>query len=129
MKIDKFELAGNCPFCNGQVVFTTNDKLYGKKYGNGMCYMCMNCKASVGCHKNGEPLGLLANKKMKKLKMECHSLFDPIWKSRKASRSALYKKLAKSLEIRVENCHFGHFDTPKLNEALKVLRTPNWYKD
>jgi len=109
------------------VVFTTNDKVYGKIYGNGKVYMCTNCDAYVGCHKNGEPLGILANKELRRLKKQAHALFDPIWKSRTEKRGLLYKKLAKQLDIETKDCHFGHFEKNMLLKSISIIKTWEYY--
>lgn len=120
-----------CPFCKGEVIYTSNAYIYGgRTYGSGMCYVCTNCKASVGTHENNpkKPFGVLANKEMKLLKQKCHAMFDPIWKSRQIHRSNLYKKLAYKLEITLDECHFGMFDTEMLNKAINIMSVNNWWQ-
>lgn len=115
-----------CNICGGEVIYTTNDKIYGKKYGSGYCYLCTKCGAYVGTH---EPmpevaLGLLANKQMRIGKMMCHDLFDGFWQGKKkasSKRQRLYKYLAKELDIPIKDCHFGYFDLDMLRKAYKVL--------
>lgn len=123
------EVPKQCPFCNGDVVFTSNKELYGKEYGNGKCYLCRNCKASVGTH-NGtkRPLGVMANKEMKVLKKACHDLFDYVWKSRKLSRGRAYSILADQLDISQKDCHFGYFQIDMLIKSITILSDSNWYK-
>lgn len=67
-----------CNICGGKVIYVTNDRIYGKKYGSGYCYLCQNCGAYVGTHKPRpkEALGLLANRFMRETKMKCHEIFD-----------------------------------------------------
>ena len=69
--IKNYPIPEVCPYCGSEVVYTTNDKIYGKLYGSGKVYMCTNevCDAYVGVH-NGTNihLGRLANKELKKLK-------------------------------------------------------------
>lgn len=110
-----------CNICNGKVIFTDNSVIYGRKYGNGLLYLCTNCGAYVGCHPHGEALGILTDKKTKALRMQCHNLFDPFWKSHKMSRIDAYYKLAKDLNIPADLCHFGYFNSEQLIEAKKIL--------
>ncbi|USL16590.1 MULTISPECIES: zinc-finger-containing protein [Bacillus cereus group] len=123
------DIPKKCTFCNGEVVLTSNKELYGKEYGNGKCYLCRKCKASVGTH-NGttRPLGILANREMKILKKTCHDLFDITWKNKILNRTEAYKRLARLLGIKQEDCHFGHFEIDMLINAIKVLSDSNWYK-
>ncbi|PGT89808.1 zinc-finger-containing protein [Bacillus thuringiensis] len=122
------QIPKECPYCGSEVVFTSNKELYGKEYGNGKCYLCRNCKASVGTH-NGtkNPLGILATHEMRVLKKACHDLFDVVWKSRTLHRSTAYMRLAGLLGIAVADCHFGHFQTDMLLKAIGILSNPNWY--
>ncbi|OUA88442.1 hypothetical protein BK706_17350 [Bacillus thuringiensis serovar leesis] len=123
------EAPKQCPFCNRDVVFTSNKELYGKEYGNGKCYLCRNCKASVGTH-NGttQPLGVMANKEMKVLKKACHDLFDYVWISRKLSRGRAYSILADQLGILPKDCHFGYFQIDMLIKSITILSDSSWYK-
>lgn len=112
-----------CHFCGGKVIFTTNDKIYGKLYGNGKCYLCTNCGAYVGVHTGTKTaLGILANDEMKKWKIKCHDLFDSKWKNGKNVRNYLYAKLANQMNIERSHCHFGHFDLEELQTAYNIIK-------
>ncbi|MCC9083720.1 DUF3268 family zinc-finger domain-containing protein [Enterococcus faecium] len=88
--MSKVLVPDNCPYCGANVIWASNEILYGKVYGNGKCYYCTGCGASVGAHTNRpkEPLGILATPPMKRWKKLCHSLFDPVWKSRQIIRGS-----------------------------------------
>ena len=124
-----------CNICNGKVIFASNSIVYGKEYGSGKCYFCTNCGAYVGTHKPRprEALGILANKEMRDMKMQCHELFDSYWKNessneeRHSTRSNAYCKLAGEIGIPIEECHFGHFNLDMLNKAYAVLQ--KWEKN
>lgn len=119
-----------CNLCNGEVIFTTNARIYGKEYGSGKIYYCVKCHAYVGTHKPRpkEALGLLANKEMRSMKEKCHALFDEKWKNegtsklRHKARRLAYKELAEYLNIPVEECHFGYFDLEMLYKVYKYLK-------
>ncbi|WP_336769870.1 zinc-finger-containing protein [Bacillus bombysepticus] len=119
-----------CPHCNGKVVYTSNKEIYGKEYGNGRCYLCRGCKAYTGVHTGTDiALGILATKEMTTLRKKCHKLFDPVWKVKKVLyRNVAYKRLAYALNIKRQDCHFGHFDTEMLHKAIRILSNPNWYR-
>ena len=120
-----------CPYCGHEVVRTSNKEIYGgREYGNGKCYLCRNCRASVGTHPGGKkPLGILATSEMKELKKCCHGLFDPVWKKRKLGRGKLYQRLANKLDIDSKDCHFGHFETTRLLQAIKIMSEPDWWRE
>jgi len=93
--------------------------------------MCTSCDSYVGVHSGSRiPLGRLANKELRNLKMQCHGLFDPAWKgpAKRISRSKAYERLAKLIGIPQRECHFGHFDKNMLMKCIGILKNPQWYK-
>ena len=115
-----------CNICGGKVVYTSNDNIYGRKYGSGMCYLCIACGAYVGTHKPRprEALGLLADESMRKGKKLCHSIFDSKWKGNHKShkkRQDMYVWLSKMMGIPLDDCHFGYFDIVQLRTAYRIL--------
>jgi len=115
-----------CNLCGSPVIFTSNAAVYGKEYGSGKCYLCRTCGAYVGTHapRPREALGLLADADMRKGKMMCHALFDPLWKGKpKASkkRKDLYRWLSKQMDVPYDECHFGYFDIEQLRKAYRIL--------
>ena len=91
-----------CPYCGKKAEWTSNDVVYGRKYGKSwMCYYCWECDAYVGCHQNTKlPLGTMANKELRTLRMECHALFDPLWKSGQMKRRDAYRYLFKNTGVK-----------------------------
>lgn len=121
-----------CNICGkDSVIFASNKIIYGKEYGSGKCYYCTECGAYVGTHKPRpeEALGLLANKEMRDMKMKCHDIFDALWKTKDTrkeqcqTRNELYARLAREMNITIDECHFGWFDIDKLNIAYNILLT------
>lgn len=117
-----------CNLCGSKVEYIENAKIYGRSYGSGYCYHCTECGAYVGTHRcrPKEAMGILADAEMRKLKMECHALFDPMWgrgdggRHRKR-RNRLYSLLAGQMGIPVAECHFGYFDMEQLQKAYEIL--------
>ena len=112
-----------CNLCGGDVKLVNNSVIYGKSYGNGKAYLCQKCGAYVGVVPgfSNRALGILANSKMRSLKVACHALFDPYWQSHKMSRSEAYRRLAADMNLEVRDCHFGYFDEPTLKKALFIV--------
>lgn len=128
-----------CNLCGGTVEFVKNSKIYGKSYGSGFCYHCINCGAYVGTHKPNptEALGLLANEEMRIWKMWCHNIFDKLWKPHyrfneetkrakmvfpKMKRGQAYSLLAKEMGIPKKECHFGYFNVKQLKRAYAIIK-------
>ncbi len=85
-----------CPYCHREAEWVENKEIYGKNYGKSfMCYYCKDCDSYVGCHNNTrKPLGTMANKELRDLRIECHSVIDPLWKTGEIGRKELYEKLS-----------------------------------
>lgn len=113
-----------CDNCGSERVrYTTNDEIYGKIYGNGGCYLCDDCGAYVGVHntQSKKPLGRLATKELRELKMKCHAKFDPLWQKYNFKRSDCYGYLAYKLDLNCRETHFGWFDEEYLKKSLDIL--------
>lgn len=115
-----------CNICGGDVVYVSNACIYGREYGNGKCYLCLQCGAYVGTHKPWpkRALGLLADESMRKGKMMCHEIFDSKWRGKPKAhkkRKDMYIWLSKMMGIPVSECHFGYFDINQLRKAYKIL--------
>ena len=115
-----------CNLCGGQVIYTSNERVYGRKYGSGYCYQWTCCWAYVGTHepRPREALGLLADSRMRKGKIMCHALFDALWRGKpkaRRKRDALYEWLAGQMGLPLADCHFGYFDLQQLRQAYRLL--------
>lgn len=121
----------SCHNCgSAKVKKVSNSVIYGREYGNGKCYYCYDCKANVGTHDGGAPLGTLATKDVQILRKACHDIFDKLWKFEKvASRGNLYKILAIKLDITSSECHFGMFQRDRCLQALEIITKPNWWRE
>lgn len=124
MKVDPHPTV--CNLCGGEVELVPSTRIYGVPYGSGKVYVCKQCGASVGTHKlrPDDALGILANEEMRKLRKECHELFDKLWKPgdrRSMRRPDAYAWFARKMKLDIDDCHFGHFDLETLREAKKIL--------
>jgi len=110
-----------CPYCKSETVKDTETSIYGREYKGHGVFRCINypkCDAYVGRHKDGRPLGRLANKELRSKKKEAHSFFDRIWKEGKVKRKELYKMLSEDLNIPKEFTHIGMFNK---KTCIKVI--------
>lgn len=93
-----------------------------------LCYLrfflCVACDAWVGCHRDGRPLGTLADAATREARQRAHAAFDPLWgsSSEPGARSRAYRWLAGKLRIRVEECHIGHFDVLTCDAVAALAR-------
>ncbi len=101
--------------------FVSSKEFYGKDYGSNL-YVCDPCNAYIGTHKNSDkPLGTMAKYQLRELRKRAHSLFDPLWKSRKMSRSKAYRWLQKVMNLSSEEAHIGLFDENQCRKIIRIL--------
>jgi zinc-finger-containing domain len=121
-----------CPYCGKEAEWVPDKSVYAKSYG-GYVYACFKCDAFIGCHKQGEhkdPYGSLANASLRRLRVEAHALFDPLWKQ--AQRSRKWKKadarrkayawLAREMGISIMDCHIGMFRDNDVKRAIAICK-------
>lgn len=108
---------------------------HGHDYGP--VYECSPCQAWVSCHKGTTtPLGRLANKELRGLKMDAHAAFDRIWQGRYArkhgqdpgytkgmARGGRYKRLAELMEMSRETCHIGMMDEDQCRKVVEICHS------
>lgn len=113
----------NCDYCNRPAKLVSSKQFYGVDYG-GNLYVCFQCDARVGCHKGGNnPLGSLANKQLRSVRMKAHSYFDKFWNNKGGSkRKDCYRHLAKLLNISVDDCHIASFNESQCCRVIEVCQ-------
>lgn len=114
-----------CPYCKDTARCVRSVEVYRRDYG-GFVWVCGNwpqCDSYVGCHKGTKlPLGILANKELRELKMKVHAMLDPLWKSGGFTRDQAYELLAKSMLIPYRECHIGEFDELRCKAAIDCVK-------
>jgi hypothetical protein len=93
-------------------------------------WLC-ECGAYVGSHKKtGRPMGTLANKNLRALRVQAHISFDSVWKqktktdnvSNRFARSLGYAWLSNELDIPLRKCHIGMFGETLCIKTIKLCR-------
>ena len=104
-----------CPYCNKEANYIDSKHYYSNGVSYGMMYLCWECDARVGTHKNsGKPLGTMANHYLRELRKQAHSLFDPLWKEKKMTRKEAYSYLKEKTGVK-------HIAWARENECKKVI--------
>ena len=112
-----------CPYCGGESILVKGDSIYpnGSDLHDLSFSQCAPCEAYVGCHKGSDrPMGRLANSKLRSLKSEAHSHFDPIWKYGSMSRTRAYQWLAEKMGIEPRFCHIGMMSEDQCKQVIKI---------
>lgn len=127
-----------CNYCDRPARLTNGAKLYPNRpdVARRFFWVCEPCDAWVGCHAKGNfvpmgggrrkysdgtlPLGNLANKELRTLRMQVHETMDRLWKSGKHTRLEVYTWLGEQLNRSPANCHIGMFDEETCRKALDL---------
>lgn len=112
----------DCNYCGkpaklvmGREIYPYLKRLHGRFY-----FQCKPCDAYCGTHQaTNEPLGTLANKPLRAMRMRCHDRFDKLWKDGTMSRHDAYKWMVEVLNIPAEEAHIGMFDVERCKALLK----------
>lgn len=119
-----------CPYCGKDTEWVSDTEIYSRSYG-GMIYLCRDCDAYVGVHKNEQDksLGRLANKELREAKIQAHASFDDLWKrkiakgfSKGKARASAYKWLSKEMGTEPEFTHIGMFDVEQCNKVVELCK-------
>ncbi len=110
-----------CRYCGGKVKLADSSKIFGKSYGK--IYLCTNCNAFTGTHKNSnKPLGTLANSILRAKRKEAHEVFDSFWKKKGISRTQAYKWLAKKMDLPYKATHIGYFEIEDCQRVIDLCK-------
>lgn len=99
---------------DGSEIYPHRADLHEKRF-----YVCDTCTGSYcGCHPNTTtPLGYPCGPQTRKARSAAHDAIDPIWRSGRLSRHAVYRKLADLMKIPRDHCHVAWMSA---EEARKV---------
>lgn len=81
---------------DGFEIYPAREDLWGLPF-----WKCDDCGNHVGCHHKSnqptKPLGCIATPELYAMRSEIHAVIDPLWKTKKISRGALYHAMGKVL--------------------------------
>lgn len=85
-------------------------RLKGGRFGTFYGCEAGGCRGSHGAHPDGSPVGVPADARTKKARMDAHDAFDRIWKHDRMTRSAAYAWMADALGVSPDEAHIGKLD-------------------
>lgn len=114
-----------CPICSkpgelvgGDVIYPHRRDLYAKRF-----WKCPDHDAYVGCHPGTEhAMGRMADAATRRLKLDAHAAFDPLWKSGRMKRGQAYGWLAERLGIPKGCCHMGSMSDDNLRRVAAICK-------
>jgi hypothetical protein len=91
-------------------------------------WFCPDCHASVTCHRDTNiPLGRMADRQTRRLRILAHAEFDKLWTERLVTREKAYHWLSAQLEIELHACHIGVLNKDQLRDVITLSAT--YYRD
>jgi hypothetical protein len=125
-----------CPYCGQPTKRVFGADLYQDRphqhLANKPFWACRPCQAWTGCHPGTDtPLGTPARKLLRRLRIQTHRTFDPLWKKRRwdkqgeavlFTRDEAYTWLAKELGLPEEGTHIGMMDETLCHRTIKLAR-------
>lgn len=112
-----------CPYCGAEATFETGAVIYPHRrdLASKVFWACLPCAAWTGCHPGtNKRMGRLANAETRQLKMAAHQVFDPIWKSKRMSRTKAYKWLQEQTGLSERECHIGWMSDENLRFVIEL---------
>ena len=115
-----------CPYCGRFVKLRKGSELFGPNARIKKVYVCSNypvCDAYVSADSKGKPMGTLANKGLRELRVQAHKSFDRLWRSGYMTREWAYKWLSVRLGINERHCHIGQFGEERCEETIELCNS------
>lgn len=123
-----------CSYCiRPAALLKLGDAGYPYSRDYGPTWVCVPCRAWVGCHPGTEkPLGRVADAALRLAKMAAHQAFDRLWRKKMAregiskskARRAGYTWLSEQLGIPFEQTHIGYFDVAQCERVVDICTNP-----
>ena len=76
------------------------------------------CTGSHGCHPDGSPLGIPANKETKQARIAAHEAFDALWEHGTISRDQAYRWLSKEFG---RDAHISKMDIEDCQRVIELV--------
>ena len=121
-----------CPYCGAPMVIRPAAEIYRDKTTEGSLLVCTNyprCDTYARlCPGSNRPLGVPANRELRRIRARAHKAFDAVWQQGYMSRTDAYCWMADFMGLRRQDAHIGQFGAYQCEmvigkcESLRRLR-------
>lgn len=122
----------SCPYCTQLAELVDGAEVGRMRLG--MVWLCRPCDAWVPCHPDSatyKPLGRLAKRELRTLRVIAGKAFDRIWVagvkihgwSGTKARKTAYRWLAKEMGVSPFACQLGYFDEEQMRQAIGLCES------
>lgn len=125
--------APRCPYCGSHTILRSADGIYRENPRGEMLYVCKKypaCDAYVRVQKGTAiPLGTVANRQLRELRVEAHRQFDKLYKHGYMSKQDAYQWLGGILGVSGRDAHIGQLSTLSCNLVIQEAKKQvAWYR-
>ena len=116
-----------CPYCGKPAELVSEERWYGRVYDKlgRPRWVCWSCRASVGTHPDGRPLGTLANRELSQARIDAKNHLKQLFPKRKE----LYAWLSRQMDLPGEECHVGTFNLEQCQRVVELCREEKERRD
>jgi ssDNA-binding Zn-finger/Zn-ribbon topoisomerase 1 len=107
-----------CGDCGAPMVLRHNSVTGLRFYG---CSRFPECYGKHGCHADGSPLGVPANKQTRLARMAAHAAFDAAWQARGLTRKEGYRWLQEITGLPRHKAHISKFDEAQCLDLIERI--------
>lgn len=125
--------APRCPYCGSHTIYRSADGIYRENTRNEMLYVCKNyprCDSYVRVQPGTRiPLGTVANRELRELRIEAHRQFDKLHKRGYMSKHDAYQWLGGVLGVNAREAHIGQLSMLSCNLVIREAKKQvEWYQ-
>lgn len=132
-KMQSLKLDITCPYCGAKAILQDKSYVHGENtIGGGKLYVCMNypsCDSYVSAHNStNEPQGTLANKSLRRKRIETHKVVNELIFKNIMAKKELYIWLGCKLGLDNEKAHIAMLDYKQCDELIAYCKKLLEYK-
>ncbi len=115
-----------CPYCGSKAFLRPAAVVHGQEHAapGTELYVCAKypaCDSYVGAHRhNHMPMGTLANKTLRRKRIEAHAAFNCLWQSGLMTKRAAYRWLQVQLGLPSEEAHIANFSEWRCDQVVQL---------
>ena len=115
-----------CPYCNGRSEIRLLKEITGNKQAKGYAFVCRYypaCDSYIKMNEQtGKPLGTMANKQLRSLRIEAHRQLYRLYVDGSMSRDEAYEWMASVLNIPRQEAHIGLFQEYYCQKVIALAK-------
>ena len=115
-----------CPYCNGKSEIRSLRDVTGSENAMGYVFVCRHypaCDSYVKMNEQtGKPLGTMANKQLRSLRIEAHRQLYRLYADGSMSRNEAYEWMASVMNIPRQEAHIGLFQEYYCRKVIALAK-------